>query len=146
MPLRDGFFSTATQTSCCNRIQRSNRVRLLVVSTHDFPDIQPSKAVCILEKPHESCPFAAPCGPRRKKNDRSSQTSALSQKLPGSRLWFSRKGVQPFPSSSMIEVPSAFAESGAYPPDRVLPGSPRQCSLPLPCRHTSRRAPDWSLK
>ena len=39
MPLRDGFFSTATQTSCCNRIQRSNRVRLLVVSTHDFPDI-----------------------------------------------------------------------------------------------------------
>ena len=40
MPLRDGFFSTATQTSCCNRIQRSNRVRLLVVSTHDFPDSQ----------------------------------------------------------------------------------------------------------
>ena len=39
MPLRDGFFSTATQTSCCNRIQRSNRVRLLVVSTHDFPDM-----------------------------------------------------------------------------------------------------------
>ena len=38
MPRRDGFFSTATQTSCCNRIQRSNRVRLLVVSTHDFPD------------------------------------------------------------------------------------------------------------
>ena len=41
MPLRDGFFSTATQTSCCNRIQRSNRVRLLVVSTHDFPDTPP---------------------------------------------------------------------------------------------------------
>ena len=40
MPLRDGFFSTATQTSCCNRIQRSNRVRLLVVSTHDFPDTE----------------------------------------------------------------------------------------------------------
>ena len=40
MPLRDGFFSTATQTSCCNRIQRSNRVRLLVVSTHDFPDME----------------------------------------------------------------------------------------------------------
>ena len=29
--------------------------------------IQPSKALCIPEKPHESCPFAAPCGPRRKK-------------------------------------------------------------------------------
>ena len=44
MPLRDGFFSTATQTSCCNRIQRSNRVRLLVVSTHDFPDILSNKS------------------------------------------------------------------------------------------------------
>ena len=45
MPLRDGFFSTATQTSCCNRIQRSNRVRLLVVSTHDFPDTFKTRAV-----------------------------------------------------------------------------------------------------
>ena len=49
---------------------------------------------------------------------------------------FSRTGVQPSPDSSTIELPSAFAESGAYPPDsRVLPGSPRQCSLPLACRH-----------
>ena len=94
MPLKDGFFSTATQTSCCNRIQRSNRVRLLVVSTHDFPDrnkenrntevhgggglelVKPArepassrpKPCAFLKKPHESCPFAAPCGPRRKKN------------------------------------------------------------------------------
>ena len=30
-----------------------------------------------LKKPHECCPFAAPCGPRRKKNDRG-QTSAFS--------------------------------------------------------------------
>ena len=44
----------------------------------------------------------------------------------------------------MIELPSAFAESGAYPPDRALPGCPRQCSLPLAFRHTSRRAPNWS--
>ena len=58
------------------------------------------------------------------------------QKPPGSSLWFSRTGVQPSPGSSAIELPSAFAESGAYPPDsRVLPGSPRQCSLPLACRH-----------
>ena len=34
-----------------------------------------------------------------------------------------------------IDLPSAFVESGAYPPDRKLPGSPRQCSLPLACRH-----------
>ena len=57
------------------------------------------------------------------------------QKLPGSSLRFSRTGVQPSPGSSMIDLPSAVAEPGAYPPDRALPGSPRQCSLPLTCRH-----------
>ena len=57
------------------------------------------------------------------------------QKPPGSRFRFSRTGVQPSPGSSTIELPSAFAESGAYPPDGEPPGSPRQCSLPLACRH-----------
>ena len=57
------------------------------------------------------------------------------QKPPGSRFRFSRTGVQPSPGLSTIELPSAFAESGAYPPDREPPGSPRQCSLPLACRH-----------
>ena len=57
------------------------------------------------------------------------------QKPPGSRFRFSRTGVQPSPGSSTLELPSAFAESGAYPPDRELPGSPRQYSLPLACRH-----------
>ena len=57
------------------------------------------------------------------------------QKPPGSRFRFSRTGVQPSPGSSTIELPSAFAESGAYPPDGELPGSPRQCSLPFACRH-----------
>ena len=57
------------------------------------------------------------------------------QKPPGSRFRFSRTGVQSSPGSSTIELPSVFAESGAYPPDGELPGSPRQCSLPLVCRH-----------
>ena len=57
------------------------------------------------------------------------------QKPPGSRFRFSRTGVQPSPGSSTIELPSTFAESGAYPPYREPPGSPRQCSLPLACRH-----------
>ena len=57
------------------------------------------------------------------------------QKPPGSRFRLSRTGVQPSPGSSTIELPSAFAESGAYPPDREPPGSSRQCSLPLACRH-----------
>ena len=59
----------------------------------------------------------------------------FSQKRYDSRLWFSRTGVQPSPGSSTIEMPSAFTESGAYPPDRALPGSPRQYSLPLACCH-----------
>ena len=57
------------------------------------------------------------------------------QKPPGSSLWFSRTEVQPSPGSSTIELSSAFAESGAYPPDIAPPGSPRQYSLPLACRH-----------
>ena len=92
------------------------------------------KPCASLKKPYESCPFAAPCGPRRKKNDRG-QRSAFPSEPPGSRFRFSRTRVQPSPGSSTIELPSAFAESGAYPPDRELPGSPRQCSLPLACRH-----------
>ena len=87
------------------------------------------KPCAFLKKPHESCPFAAPCGPRRKKNDRGQRSAFPSET---SR---SRTGVQPSPGSSTIELPSAFAESGAYPPDRELPDSPRQCSLPLACRH-----------
>ena len=59
----------------------------------------------------------------------------FSQKSPGSRFRFSRTGVQPSPGSSTIELPSAFAESCANPPDWELPGSSRQCSLPLACRH-----------
>ena len=57
------------------------------------------------------------------------------QKPPGLSLWFLRTGFQPFPGLSMTELPSAFVESGAYPPDRALPGSPRPGSLPLACRH-----------
>ena len=30
------------------------------------------KPCASLQKPHESCPFAAPCGPRRKKQDQCS--------------------------------------------------------------------------
>ena len=96
-----------------------------------------------LKKPHGSCRFAAPCGPRRKKMIVVRHQLVL-QKPPGSRLWFSRTGVQPSPGSSTIELPSAFAESGAYPPDRELPGSPRQCSLPLACRHSPEGYQNWS--
>ena len=91
------------------------------------------KSCASLKKPHESCPFAAPCGPRRKKNDRG-QTSAF----PSETSRFAPL-ILAFRGSALPwlvdELPSAFAESVAYPPDRALPGSPRRCSLPLACRH-----------
>ena len=65
------------------------------------------------------------------------------QKPPGSRFRFSRTGVQPSPGSLTIELPSAFAESGAFPPDRELPGSPRHCSLPLACRQPTVHVVMW---
>ena len=90
------------------------------------------KPCASLKKRHASCPFAAPCVGRKMTVVRD---QPFPQKPPGSRFRFSRTGVQPSPGSSTIELPSAFAESGVYPPDRELPGSPRQCSLPLACRH-----------
>ena len=37
------------------------------------------KPCAFLKKPHESCPFAAPCGPRRKKNDRGQRSAFPSE-------------------------------------------------------------------
>ena len=88
-----------------------------------------------LKKPHESCPFAAPCGPRRKKSEDRGQTSAFPSETSRFRPVILAHRGSTLPGSSTIELPSAFAESGAYPPDRELPGSPRRCSLPLACRH-----------
>ena len=93
------------------------------------------KPCASLKKPHESYPFAAPCAPLLGKKMTLIRHQLFPQKHPGSRLGFSLTGVQPSPGSSTIELPSAFTKSGAYPPDRALPGSPRQSSLPLACRH-----------
>ena len=93
------------------------------------------KPCASLKKSHESCPFAAPCGPRRKKNDDRGQTSAFPSETSRFKPVILAHRGSASPGSSTIELPSTFAESGAYPPDRELPGSPRQCSLPLACRH-----------
>ena len=92
------------------------------------------KPCASLKRPHESCrsPLHVALVGRKMTAVRD---QLFPQKPPGSRFQFSRTGVQPSPGSSTIELPSAFAESNAYPPDRELPGSPRQCSLPLACRH-----------
>ena len=111
------------------------------------PALEPAssrpKPCASLKKPHDSCPFAAPRGPFRKKKKRGQRSAFPSETSRFAPLILAHR-VQPSPGSSTIELPSAFAESGVYPPDRALPGSPRRCSLPLACRHTSRRAPNWS--
>ena len=48
------------------------------------------------------------------------------------------QGLSPPLARRRSSCPSAFAESGAYPPDRALPGSPRQCFLPLACRQSPK--------
>ena len=86
------------------------------------------------KKPHESCPFAAPSGPRRKKNDRG-QRSALPSETSRFALSILAHRGSALPWLVNDRAAPTFAESGTYPPDRELPGSPRQCSLPLACRH-----------
>ena len=70
------------------------------------------KPCASLKKPHESCPFTAPCGPRR--------ISFSRRNLPIQAYIILAHGGSALPGSSTIELPSAFAKSGAYPPDRAL--------------------------
>ena len=93
------------------------------------------KPCASLKKPHESYTFAHPCGSRRKKNDRGQTSAFFHSETSRFKPVILAHRLQTSPGSPTIELPSAFAESGAYPPDRVLPGSPRQCSLPLACRY-----------
>ena len=99
----------------------------LVKSAREPASSRPKPGVS-LKKPHKSCPSAAPCGPRRKKNYRG-HTSVFPSETSRFKSVIVHRGSVP-PGSSTIELPSAFAESGAHPPDRALTGSPRQCTLP----------------
>ena len=100
------------------------------------------KPCASLKKPHESCPFAAPCGPRRKKNDRG-QTSV-------------------FPSETSRFKPVILAHRGSALPwlvnDRAALRLRRIWCVPTRCSTTrlsatalpasrvpppSRRAPNW---
>ena len=50
------------------------------------------KPCASLKKPHESCPFAAPCGPRRKKNDRGQTSAFPSETSPFAPLILAHRG------------------------------------------------------
>ena len=89
MPLRDGFFSTATQTSCCNRIQRSNRVRLLVVSTHDFPDISHGN-ICVTAGENGKAAQASSTLPRNSRDNDHGRYSQVGDRFSSFHIYASR--------------------------------------------------------
>ena len=109
------------------------------------PEPRRPKPCTSLKKPHESCPFVAPCGPRRKKNDRG-QTSA-------------------FPSETSRFKPVILAHRGSALPwlvdDRATlrlrriwcvptrSSTTRLSATVLPASRVpppSRRAPKWGLE
>ena len=92
------------------------------------------KPCASLKKPHESCPFDAPCRPRRKKNHRGQRSAFPSETSRFALSILVHRG-SALPWLVNDRAAFAFAESGTYPPVRELPASPRHCSLPLACRH-----------
>ena len=93
------------------------------------------KPCASLKKPHECCTFAASCGLRRKRNDRGQTSAFPSETSRFTPLILAHRG-SALPWLVDDRAALRLAESGAYPPDRaLLPGSPRQFSPPLACRH-----------
>ena len=72
--------------------------------------IQSSKALCILEKAPRFLPVRRSLLALVGRKQTVAWDQFFPQKSPGSRLWFSRTGVQHSPGSLTIELPSAFAE------------------------------------
>ena len=60
-------------------IPRSMVVGLELVKPAREPASSRPKPCAFLKKPYKSCPFAAPCGPRRKKNDRGQRSAFPSE-------------------------------------------------------------------
>ena len=92
------------------------------------------KPCASLKNPHESYPFAAPCGPRRKKNDRGQRSAFPSETSRFALSILAHRG-SALPWLVNDRAALRLRRTCAYPPDRALTGSPRQCSLPLACRH-----------
>ena len=90
------------------------------------------KPCASLKKPRESCPFAAVCAPRRKKNDRGQRSAFPSEASRFALSILAHRGL-----AWLVNDRAALRLRRIWCvlPDRELPGSPRQCSLPLACRH-----------
>ena len=92
------------------------------------------KPCASLKKPHESCPFAAPCGPRRKKNDRGQRSAFPSETSRFALSILAHRG-SALPWLVNDRATLRIRRIWCVPTLRELSGSPRQCSLPLACRH-----------
>ena len=101
------------------------------------------KPCASLKKPHESCPFGAPCGPRRKKNDRG-QASAFPLEI----SWFTplilahRGSAIPWlvDDRAALRLRRIWCVSTRWSTTRLSPTVLPASRVPPP----SRRAPNWS--
>ena len=104
--------------------------------------MKPSKALCIPEKAARILPVHRSLSTLVGRKQTVVRVQFSPQEPLGSRLWFTRTGVQHSPGSSAVEPPYAPAESGAtHPIERYQ----ALCDS-VPCLSraaTSRRAPNW---
>ena len=114
-------------TSCRNKENCSTEVHddggLEVVKPAREPAFSHSKPCAFLKNAPGSLPVRRSLLALIESKQTVVRDQFFPQKLPGSRLWFSGTRVQHSPGSSVIELPPALAESGAYSPDRACYGT-----------------------
>ena len=110
------------------------------------------KPCASLKKPHESCSFAAPCGPRRKKNDRDQTISFSLKSLPVRALWLIKyyDGEITTPSTLSLGYPllGPFSSRlGMRSPAPTFSAAAIHCAMkrPAPCSAVLRHFPSsWA--
>ena len=89
-------FLKATHRTKIRKIELPRSMVVKLVKPAREPASSRPKPCASLKKPHESCPFAAPCGPRRKKNDRGqrsafpSETSRFALSIPANGIFLTK--------------------------------------------------------
>ena len=94
--INNSKFLKATHRTKIRKIEIPRSMVVELVKPAGEPASCRPKPCASLKKPHESCPFAAPCGPRRKKNDRGQRSA--------------------FPSETSRFALSILAHRGSAPP------------------------------
>ena len=99
------------------------------------PESRRPKPCASLKKPHESSPSPLLVGLVGKKMTTVVRHKHYPRNIPVQTDDSRAQGFSPPLARRQSSCHPPSAESGAYTPDRTLPDSPRQCSLPLACRH-----------